>query len=34
MRDKHKVDDCIPYILYNKAEAVHDVYRQFATGTN
>jgi hypothetical protein len=30
MRNKHKVDECISYIFYNKAEAVRDVYRQFA----
>jgi hypothetical protein len=30
MCDNHTVDDCIPYVFYNKAEAVRDVYRQFA----
>jgi hypothetical protein len=30
MRDNHKVGDCIPYVFYNKAEAVRDIYRQFA----
>jgi hypothetical protein len=30
MRDNYKVDDCLSYIFYNKADAVSDVYGQFA----